>query len=126
MATRRTIECKKNGCNNLTQNACAYCDEHIGIFEAKEKARRQIFNSYYNKDNKYNKFYWTQKWRDLRTYILCRDNHLCQDCLKEKKITEANEVHHIEKIRKAWDKRYDEDNLISLCGDCHKIRDRSE
>ena len=126
MAQRRMIECKHRGCYTLTRNECAYCDEHIEEFEQKERVRRQNFNSYYNKDNKYNKFYWTQKWRKLREYVLCRDNYLCQDCLKNKKVTEATEVHHIEKIRKAWDKRYDPDNCISLCNGCHRVRDRGE
>lgn len=124
MANRRLIECKHRGCYKLTRNECAYCDDHIEEFEKKEKERRKNFNSYYNKDNKYNKFYWTQKWKKLREYILARDNYLCQDCLKNKVISEATEVHHIEKLRKAWDKRYDPDNLISLCGECHRIRDR--
>ena len=103
---------------------------HIDIaaieeFEKKEKERRKNFNSYYNKNNKYNKFYWTQKWKQLREYVLARDDYLCQDCLNNKVITEATEVHHIEKIRKAWDKRYDPDNCIALCSECHRIRDRN-
>lgn len=124
MAQRRQTECKHMGCINLTRNKSGYCDEHQEEYEAKEKARRNTFNSIYNKDNKYNKFYWTQKWRKLRDYVLVRDKFLCQDCLKNKKITEATEVHHIEKIRKAWHKRYDPDNCISLCGECHRKRDR--
>ncbi|MBS6503890.1 MAG: HNH endonuclease [Clostridium sp.] len=125
MANRRLIECKHRGCYKLTRNECAYCDEHIEEFEKKEKERRKNFNSYYNKENKYNKFYWTQKWKKLREYILARDNYLCQDCLDNKVVTEATEVHHIEKLRRAWEKRYDPDNLISLCEKCHKTRDRS-
>lgn len=125
MANRRLIECKYRGCYKLTRNESAYCDEHIEEFEKKERERRKNFNSYYNKDNKYNKFYWTQKWKKLREYVLARDNYLCQDCLNNKVIIEATEVHHIEKIRKAWDKRYDADNCISLCGECHRIRDRN-
>lgn len=126
MANRRLIECKHRGCYKLTRNECAYCDEHIGEFEKKEKERRRNFNSYYNKDNKYNKFYWTQKWRKLRGYVLCRDNYLCQDCLKKKIVRVATEVHHIKKIRIAWELRYDPDNCVSLCSECHRIRDRSE
>ncbi|WP_342986008.1 HNH endonuclease [Clostridium saudiense] len=125
MANRRLIECKSRGCYKLTRNESAYCDEHIEEFEKKEKERRKNFNSYYNKNNKYNKFYWTQKWKQLREYVLARDDYLCQDCLNNKVITEATEVHHIEKIRKAWDKRYDPDNCIALCSECHRIRDRN-
>lgn len=126
MANRRMMECKHSGCYELTRNASGYCDAHAEEFERREKERIKRFNSHYNKDNKYNRFYGTQKWKRLREFVLCRDSYLCQDCLKNTKVTEANEVHHIEKIRKAWDKRYDPDNCISLCHDCHVKRDRGK
>lgn len=124
MAKRRTMECKHFGCYNLTENKCGYCDEHLKEFEDKEKERRKKLYNTSGKDNIFNKFYWSKKWKDKRNYILFRDNYLCQDCLKNNKITEATDVHHIIKLRLAWDKRYDDDNLISLCNDCHKKRDR--
>ena len=124
MAQRRLMECKHRGCYNLTRNQLGYCDEHIEEAERKEKERRKSFNDRYNKNNKYNQFYWTKAWKELRQYVLVRDDYLCQDCLKNKKITEATDVHHIKKLRKAWELRLDPNNCISLCGTCHKIRDR--
>lgn len=123
MSNRRMMECKSKNCYELTRNESGYCDLHSEEFETKEKERRKRFVERYNKENKYNKFYWSQKWKRLREYVLCRDNYLCQDCLKNNEITEATDVHHIEKIRLAWDKRYDPDNCISLCSECHKKRD---
>lgn len=123
MAQRRLMECKHIGCFNLTRNKSGYCDEHSSEYEAKEKERRKRFNSYYNKDNKYNAFYNTKAWREKRSYILSRDDYLCQECLKNNKYSEATDVHHIQRLRDAWDKRLDNDNLISLCIECHKKAD---
>lgn len=122
MAKRRTMECKHFGCFKLTDSASGYCEEHKEEFKEKERERRKRFIKYNN--DKFNQFYWTKAWKDKRDYILCRDNHLCQDCLRNKKITVATDVHHIIKLRIAWDKRLDDDNLISLCSNCHKKRDR--
>lgn len=124
MANRRLMECKHRGCYNLTRNKCGYCDEHIEEAEQKEKERRKNFNDRYNKNNKYNQFYWTKAWKELRQYVLTRDNFLCQECLKNHKVTEATDVHHIIKIRIDWSKRLDEKNCISVCSDCHKKLDR--
>lgn len=122
MAKRRTMECKHFGCFKLTDSASGYCEEHKEEAEEKEKERRKRIIKYSN--DKFNQFYWTKAWKDKREYILCRDNYLCQDCLKNKKITIATEVHHIIKLRLAWSKRLDNNNLISLCHECHRKRDR--
>lgn len=124
MAQRRLMECKHRGCYNLTRNKSGYCDEHKEEYEIKERERRNRFNSRYNKDNKYNKFYWTKAWKELRDYVLARDNFLCQECLKHNKITEATDVHHKKKIRENWGLRLDSDNCISLCRECHIEADR--
>lgn len=70
-------------------------------------------------------FYNTRRWKDMRDYM--RQKYpLCQDCLKEGKITPAEETHHIlspfvrglsceEKERRG----YSEDNLVCLCKQCH-------
>jgi 5-methylcytosine-specific restriction protein A len=69
--------------------------------------------------------YQTRRWKDLRVWMV--QNHpLCEDCLKEGRITATEEIHHIkspfvkglteeEKIRRA----YDVSNLVALCRDCH-------
>lgn len=126
MADRRLMECKHRGCFNLTRNKNGYCDEHQEEADTKEKARRKAFNDRYNQNNKFNKFYWSKAWKQLREYVLARDDFLCQDCLKRNKITEATDVHHIKKLRIAWHLRLDANNCIALCGECHKKRDRGE
>lgn len=65
-------------------------------------------------------FYRTKLWQDARTYALKRDRYLCQRC----KTAPATEVHH--KVELTPDNINDPnvsvnpDNLMSLCGSCHK------
>lgn len=82
-------------------------------------------------------FYNSAAWKHKRIEILDRDFHECQDCkrrLREaclsgielsgdnKKIRRAEEVHHIKELREYPNLALDDDNLISLCIQCHNIR----
>lgn len=69
--------------------------------------------------------YQSKRWKDLREYMV-QKYPLCQDCLKEGRITPTQDVHHRlspfqkgiteeEKERRA----FDEKNLMCLCRDCH-------
>ena len=50
-----------------------------------------------------------------RVYFLCRI------CLYNKKINRLNlQVHHIESLQEDYSKRLDNDNLITLCQNCHE------
>jgi hypothetical protein len=57
------------------------------------------------------------KWQKKRLEILERDNFTCCDCTSCEKTLN---VHHLkyEKNRFIWD--YHNDDLITLCQDCHK------
>lgn len=56
-----------------------------------------------------------------------RDKFLCQYCLKNGKIVfQKLEVHHIDPISKAWHKRLDNGNLITLCSFCHKMAETGD
>ena len=57
-------------------------------------------------------------WEKTRKQILVRDDHLCQVCLNQGKLTPGNEVDHI--IPKAKGGTDDQDNLQTICTDCHK------
>lgn len=126
MAQRRMRECKHRGCIKLTRREHGYCEEHEREYLDKVNAAKKkwkIENNYKRpRNSKVEKFYSSKQWQQLREYIKARDNYLCQDCLKEGRITIANQVHHIEPILKDWDKRFDEDNLVSLCNEHHKLR----
>lgn len=52
---------------------------------------------------------------NVREYVLCRDNHVCQ-CCKGKSKDKILNVHHIESRKTGGDSP---DNLITLCKTCH-------
>lgn len=71
-------------------------------------------------------FYKSQAWKHVRDLAMKRDAYLCVDCLKDNKITPAEEVHHIipltpENIHDA-DITLNIDKLVSVCRECHKAR----
>ena len=72
-----------------------------------------------NYHEKYNKFYQSKEWHELRMAKWVSANGLCELCLKNGIINEAREIHHIVPIEKDWSKRLDYDNLLALCSDCH-------
>lgn len=59
-------------------------------------------------------------WQKLRVQILRRDSGLCQSCLKAGRWVTATEVDHIKP--KAQGGTDSQDNLMSLCIDCHKAK----
>jgi 5-methylcytosine-specific restriction protein A len=73
----------------------------------------------YKRDQTSKAFYNSKAWEKCRLLILQRDNHLCQECLKQNKITPADMVHHIKELRDHPELALDEDNLESLCNTCH-------
>lgn len=102
--------------------SCSYCSGHhkrgeVCRLRPKNKSSRK-------EDNYINRFRNTGVWKRKRLEIKERDKFLCQYCLINGKYTfNKLEVHHIEKISKAWHKRLDNSNLITLCVPCHKMAD---
>lgn len=96
--------------NNLSSAALAEIravrDKRIGLLSimAREFSRQ---------------FYHSKEWQQVRQSILMRDHYLCVKCGKP-----AEEVHHIIHLtpENINDKMISSgaDNLISLCGLCHK------
>lgn len=72
-------------------------------------------------------FYSSGAWKQIRELAKKRDHYLCVDCLRNGKITPAEEVHHI--IPLTPDNINDPmialrlENLKSLCRECHKKYD---
>ena len=71
---------------------------------------------------KFDKFYQSKEWQQLRQAKWCQADGLCELCRKNGIIKEAKEIHHIIPIAEAWSKRLDYDNLIALCSDCHNAQ----
>lgn len=72
-------------------------------------------------------FYSSGAWKKVRELAKKRDHYLCVDCLREGKITPAEEVHHIIALtpQNVNDPSValNLSNLKSLCRECHKRYD---
>lgn len=76
-------------------------------------------------------FYVSREWKDKRIEILNRDHYECQRCkgnyvveskpIKRIKIKRAKYVHHIIPMKDCFELALDDDNLVSLCFECHEI-----
>lgn len=64
-------------------------------------------------------FYNSKAWRGTRAYVLNRDRYTCAYCYGR-----AEEVHHVIELTPTnigdVNISLNPDNLISLCGECHK------
>lgn len=82
-----------------------------------------------DKDSQADKFRGTKAWTKKSLEIRQRDRYLCRVCEANlyNTIRQFNsdnlEVHHIIPLAKDYDKRLDNDNLISLCRYHHKLAD---
>lgn len=107
--------------------ACSYC----GKVHAKGYACSHKPQPNYTKRITYiDRFRSTKAWQHKRDEIKQRDKYCCQICSRKLHNTVSQQynskdlqVHHIQKIRYAWDKRLDNDNLVSLCPYHHKMAD---
>lgn len=68
--------------------------------------------------------YQDKRWKRARDVRLRKDEYLCQECKRYGKSIQATEVHHIlpaDECTGRYERlKYDNRNLISLCGKCHK------
>lgn len=118
MPQRPLKPCRKIGCSNLTRDISGYCEQHKKEAIERERHRKQQEYKRYDDQRKQEKewhFYKSNEWKRIREMALARDHYLCQECLKEGKLTVASTVHHIIEIKEDWSKRLDLDNLITLC-----------
>lgn len=109
------------------KKTCQYCgivDEgHVCPYRKRKYQK-------YNRDNEKDRFRSSSAWQKKRTAIKQRDHYLCQVCLTDQYDTfdqltyDDLEVHHIIPIVEDFDKRFDDDNLITLCEYHHKMADR--
>jgi len=116
MPSKPRKPCNNPGCRNLTTER--YCTEHQHLQEEQERARHRHYDTY-QRDKRSAAFYKSVAWRMLRDHRMMIDHGLCQECLKEQKITPATEVDHIVPIRVRWDLRLRLENTRSLCHSHH-------
>jgi len=65
------------------------------------------------------KFYKSGVWKNKREQILKRDNFECQRCKRNGEFSKAKVVHHIKHLDEFPELALDDDNLESLCKQCH-------
>ena len=89
------------------------------IKQARVKSNSTEFNSQAAKD----KFYFSYAWKKKRQRILRFYNFECQVCKDEGRLTLNQHVkmivHHIKPLEFFPDDKLNDDNLITLCHDCH-------
>ena len=92
------------------------------------------YRRHYKKDRSENadKFRKSSRWTKKSIQIRQRDKYLCQLCIRNLYNTinqytyKGVEVHHIIPINEDYDRRLDDDNLITLCQMHHKMADKGE
>ncbi len=70
-------------------------------------------------------FYTSRAWRRKRKEIIDRDNNECRICREEGRVTtETKEdpliVHHIKELKDRPDLCLTDENLLTVCNDCHE------
>lgn len=104
--------------------SCKYCGRfHDSKHDCGKKPKRQ------KPVNDINKFRWSRQWREKRNQIIKRDKYLCQLSLREdppRYVYTDLEVHHIIPIEEDWDKRLDDENLITLSEEYHEKAEHGE
>lgn len=105
--------------------SCKYCGRiHDSKFDCGKKPGP------WKKRTEIDRFRSSRKWREKREQIRQRDNNLCQMCLRTFHGTSRQynyhnlSVHHAIPIEQDYDKRLDDDNLITLCQDCHELAEK--
>lgn len=114
MPRKAPTACRHAGCAALVDKA-GYCDEHkrdaIGWRPDRERGNRHARG-------------FGSGWDRKRLVILKRDCGLCQVCLKAGRIEKATQVDHI--VPRGEGGTNDEDNLQSICDDCHATKTAQE
>lgn len=104
--------------------SCQYCGK---IHEAKIDCGKKPKQVRKKTASKMDKFRWTRAWQEKREQIKERDKYMCVVCKTGKYFTDKKyntkdlSVHHIVPLLYDFDKRLDDDNLITLCSYHHEL-----
>ena len=98
--------------------ACSRC----GKVHAYNACSVPVVDNYKRKRTEQMKFRSGALWQRKRAEIVERDCYVCRLCLDEGKLTrDSLEVHHIVPIKVNQSLKLVNDNLITLCSDCHEL-----
>lgn len=99
--------CANAGCSKLAESGEQYCAEH-------KKHMARHYNQY-QRDPEINKRY-DKAWKRIRDRYI-KDHPLCEECMKDGRLTPAEIVHH--KVELSEGGTHNRDNLCSLCKHHH-------
>ena len=108
--------------------SCSYCGR---IHDSKYKCTERL-NSKNKTITEVDKFRWTSLWQKKREEIKKRDLYLCQICIRElyntvtKYNTDELSVHHNIPINKDYNKRLNNNNLLTVCNYHHEMCESGE
>lgn len=117
MALKRL--CKAPGCNGLAEFPERYCSKHMYL-KRRDEERREAFLSGKDYTPQYVELYNDPKWRQMKKKHL-QEEPYCRYCGAK-----ATEVDHIVAHRGDVNLFFDEDNLQSLCSECHSKKTMNE
>ena len=109
-------------------SSCSYCGKiHDKKYVCKEK-EKTLKNRFSNRKLTVAlQFRRTSQWKNKSVNIRKRDNYLCLCCKANlygtvrRLNSEFLSVHHIVPIEEDYDKRLDDDNLITVCDTHHEL-----
>lgn len=101
--------------------SCSRCGKiHPKGYVCKVGAKKKHYKYSYKESRLRSKGAWTEKSKQIRDDA----NYLCEVCNDKGIYNYRNvEVHHIEKLKDNPELWLDDDNLICLCKDCHRMAD---
>lgn len=107
--------------------SCKYCGRiHDSKFDCGKKPQRK------KRCNNKDKFRWTQVWQKKRIEIKQRDKYLCQVCIRKLYDTYLQynykdlEVHHAIPLEEDFNRRLDNDILLTICERHHEMAEKGE
>ena len=107
--------------------SCKHCGRiHDSKYDCGKKPQRQ------KQGNEKDRFRWTKAWQRKREEIKERDQYLCQICIRKLYNTivqynyEKLEVHHAIPLEEDFEKRLDNDTLLTMCECHHEKAERGE
>ena len=109
----------------------------VNIYAKKSQTEKNLPEGYSLTETKKevteaDRFRWTSLWHRKREEIKKRDLYLCQICIRElyNTVTKYNmndlSVHHNTPINEAYNRRLDNDNLITVCSYHHEMCESGE
>lgn len=119
----------------MSLKSCKYCGRiHDSKFicNNKQKAINDRQKKYKTSNLEIYRLRNSKAWQDKREEIKERDNYLCQICIRKLYGTvnqytyDGISVHHAESLESNWDKRLDNDNLITTCDPHHEMMESGE